>query len=137
MTERMFSLRSGVELGTDFPPQSGQSPGKLSGHMSQHPPAGSSREQPSWCAHFPGYHSSGFGCVCWLGLGLHYHAGCARRHRAPLVVCAYTAHPSFFAQVATSGCYLPAQLAESYPTLFPVPREIVSIYPWRQPDAHC
>lgn len=97
MTEgsnRMFSLRSGAELGTDFPPpQSGAVPREMGWAYEPAPSCRVQLRAAPWCAHFPDYHSSGFGCGCWYSwLGLWYHAGCATRHRALLVVCACTHH---------------------------------------------
>lgn len=103
-SNRMFSLRKHFPWEVMwsweliFSHSLAQASGKWDRHMSQNPPGGSSWEQPPWCAHFPDYRSSEFGCECWYcWLGPQYHEGCATRHRALLAVCACTTYPSFFA----------------------------------------
>lgn len=83
----------------------GQSPGKWDGHESQHPPAGSSWEQPPWCAHFPDCHSSGFGCGCWFcRLGLVPCRLCHEAQSTAGSLCMHHLHIIFFLLMLLQFC---------------------------------
>lgn len=88
-SNRMFSLRSDVELGDWLPLQTGAVPGEL-GWVREPGPSRRMGQRvattaSSRCAHLPGCQPSGFGYEHWYHqVGLWYDAGCVASHRALL-----------------------------------------------------
>lgn len=115
-SNRMFSSLSGMELRDWLPCRQEWSLGRWLGYVSQGPPS-------------EGSHQAGPLCC----------GGCTASHRALLVANACNMHVTaachFCSRCYFSSAFLLAELAVPYPSVFPLPAEIVPVYPRRQPAA--